>query len=704
MNQTSLDRRDDARARQLAAFDRWKVRSDPEYLSAIAGVRRDLEDILRAAEGGEDADVAIAWRYLGDALLDLGSVEDEQEQRRMLAASEESYRRAFDVFERHPHPIEQAKLAYNVSELKHALSKGTDTTLLAEALALSEQALAAIRNLQPELVPRFEARWALLRSAVNEANFIAWRTGAMQQARESITALKQAVSSGDREAMANVRVDIPSEESLVKGFLANVVDSDAAMRQAEQVLGPQGAEQRELAATSLAITVANLRDRAASDELDRQARLDREAAADETKVHDARIRSLARVLHTEVERAVRPRDVHATDELVRHCLTLDTSLRDRSSPPGKPGIPVELLELASTVQRHARRYNASVALPFWASPPASPIPGHVFFAGSPGTRQRLAGLCAGQGLTLYALQQGEVAAQWRWEQLRRSAVGLFELGEPVPADGPVGASALELCRRYYEYGLALGLGVPAVVLSSSPLPFDLDDEPVPVAMTEPTDQELEEALERALFQPGHFAEEDGLQETARWLAHLVRGVRKSATTDAQVNMVREYGNDATTFISLLESAIASLPGRRPIMIFPRFPARHPDGKAARCFHVFRYNQPWSNATSEVVATACQATGAEYVRADQTADPRGVQSIWAEIGRATAVLVDVTACGPNVAFELGVAHALGKATALVHQGELRVIPGLERVKSQGYTMDDLGRTLLLSLTKLLAAPV
>lgn len=59
---------------------------------------------------------------------------------------------------------------------------------------------------------------------------------------------------------------------------------------------------------------------------------------------------------------------------------------------------------------------------------------------------------------------------------------------------------------------------------------------------------------------------------------------------------------------------------------------------------------------------------EYIRGDMVADPRIIRSIWQELCQASHVLVDITGFNANVAFELGIAHTLGKKVLIVGQEE------------------------------------
>lgn len=82
----------------------------------------------------------------------------------------------------------------------------------------------------------------------------------------------------------------------------------------------------------------------------------------------------------------------------------------------------------------------------------------------------------------------------------------------------------------------------------------------------------------------------------------------------------------------------------------------------------RFAEPY-----EAIRRAVEAAGFTARRADEIFETRSiVQIIYEQIGRAELIVADLTDRNPNVFYELGYAHALGKSTVLVTQ-EIKDVP-------------------------------
>ncbi len=80
------------------------------------------------------------------------------------------------------------------------------------------------------------------------------------------------------------------------------------------------------------------------------------------------------------------------------------------------------------------------------------------------------------------------------------------------------------------------------------------------------------------------------------------------------------------------------------------------------------------------------------RADDIKSNRGIiQDIWKSICEARLVIADLSRLNPNVMYELGIAHTVGKETILIYQkGEDLKFPfDLSHIRRIEYTNDALG---------------
>jgi hypothetical protein len=104
--------------------------------------------------------------------------------------------------------------------------------------------------------------------------------------------------------------------------------------------------------------------------------------------------------------------------------------------------------------------------------------------------------------------------------------------------------------------------------------------------------------------------------------------------------------------------------------------RKPDGAAevqvdrARVFCVMPFSEPWSSDVwTAFIEPAITAAGLKAKRGDTTLRTgKLIQNVWNEILESGCVVADLSASNPNVYYELGMAHALGRdAFVLVQKG-------------------------------------
>ncbi|HLN04040.1 MAG TPA: nucleoside 2-deoxyribosyltransferase [Bryobacteraceae bacterium] len=87
----------------------------------------------------------------------------------------------------------------------------------------------------------------------------------------------------------------------------------------------------------------------------------------------------------------------------------------------------------------------------------------------------------------------------------------------------------------------------------------------------------------------------------------------------------------------------------------------------RAFVVMQFAEPYDTFYDEVIRKQADAAGFEVVRIDEKAGPGVIfQDIQHEIEQAEIVIAEITPANPNVFYELGYAHALGKPTILLAQ--------------------------------------
>ncbi len=91
------------------------------------------------------------------------------------------------------------------------------------------------------------------------------------------------------------------------------------------------------------------------------------------------------------------------------------------------------------------------------------------------------------------------------------------------------------------------------------------------------------------------------------------------------------------------------------------------GGMPRAFVAMQFAEPFDTFYKEVIREQTQAAGFEVTRMDEKPGPGVIfQDMQREIQQAEVVIAEITSANPNVFYEVGYAHALGKPTILLAQ--------------------------------------
>jgi len=97
-----------------------------------------------------------------------------------------------------------------------------------------------------------------------------------------------------------------------------------------------------------------------------------------------------------------------------------------------------------------------------------------------------------------------------------------------------------------------------------------------------------------------------------------------------------------------------------------FQGRGYSPRTNQAFVIMPFGPKWSRIVWKTVREALKDCGFDCIRADEQYGQQVLEDIWRGICEATIVIADVTGRNPNVYYELGIAHVLGRRVILLAQ--------------------------------------
>jgi len=97
-----------------------------------------------------------------------------------------------------------------------------------------------------------------------------------------------------------------------------------------------------------------------------------------------------------------------------------------------------------------------------------------------------------------------------------------------------------------------------------------------------------------------------------------------------------------------------------------------------------FTTEWSDDVFEAFRTAASRKKIRVWRSDlRFGDDKIMQTVWEEINKARFVIADCTGRNPNVFYELGIAHTIGKPVFICAQGRQDIPFDISAIRSFDY---------------------
>ncbi len=135
---------------------------------------------------------------------------------------------------------------------------------------------------------------------------------------------------------------------------------------------------------------------------------------------------------------------------------------------------------------------------------------------------------------------------------------------------------------------------------------------------------------------------------------------------------------------------------RSMTVNPIFNARDFETQDTMCFVLMPFSQTWSTRIySKILVPIIKKCSLEPVRADNLFGHDVMEDIWSAINSASIIVADVTGRNPNVFYELGIAHTLGKSVIVITQDKSDVPFDIQRLRFIEYADNQDGYEILES---------
>lgn len=103
-----------------------------------------------------------------------------------------------------------------------------------------------------------------------------------------------------------------------------------------------------------------------------------------------------------------------------------------------------------------------------------------------------------------------------------------------------------------------------------------------------------------------------------------------------------------------------------LVVDPVFSSRETRITPNQAFLIMPFQEEWSDDVSTIVREVLASLDIRVIRADEMHGENVMEDVWTAILSSQFVIADVTGRNPNVYYELGIAHTLGKKVILLTQ--------------------------------------
>jgi hypothetical protein len=119
-------------------------------------------------------------------------------------------------------------------------------------------------------------------------------------------------------------------------------------------------------------------------------------------------------------------------------------------------------------------------------------------------------------------------------------------------------------------------------------------------------------------------------------------------------------------VSEIQNQVEPTTDKRGVMAFPIFEGRNFPPIDDLAFILMPFGENWSDRIWKIIHEECGKQSFQAVRADELDGHKIMEDIWMSILQARVLIADITNRNPNVFYELGIGHTIGKRIILLTQ--------------------------------------
>jgi nucleoside 2-deoxyribosyltransferase len=338
---------------------------------------------------------------------------------------------------------------------------------------------------------------------------------------------------------------------------------------------------------------------------------------------------------------------------------------------------MSLRRMAVDLGQFEKRRHLMLVHPFFPTDEVVVDANRVFFSGTAENNGTVMQACNSLGMILSTKRSVANRLHSRWQQLRESAVAVFDYSGYNPTvqdtryvdDGQASLlqAASGTATAAYENGWAYVLGKPIIILTNKnqPAPFDIDIDPVVLEADGKDEERIGAAIQTALYGINRSSKGNCLPQTVAQAKQVFENY-----PDEKIQLVLRSLNDvkdATKIKLAIEAVLGKAHESHQMLIAPAFPGTYPSPDKKMLFHVTAF-RPWSKTLEEETKTICATKGIEYKIGYEELNPDILGSIWKDISGASFIVADITNLNPNAVLELAMAQAAGRPVLIVTQNK------------------------------------